>query len=121
MSGGFVPSGPVFGGLEPDPMEYLDPSIRREAIRRWELRALEWRAVALAEAVFGGRVAPRVVGSHAAEGLRAILELEVPFDDLERHRASEAAFLAAAGRDEVLGTFPMVVLFAPRVRGAEVR
>jgi hypothetical protein len=101
-------------------MEYVDPSARREAGQRWEVRAVEWRAVLLAETLFGGRVVPRVLSGHPGRGFRAMLELEVPFDDLERHSAAEAAFLAAAGRDELLGGFPLVVLFAPRPRGVAV-
>lgn len=118
MTGGIVPAGPTGGRAERDRMEVLDPSLRRDEVSRWELRALEWRAVALAEIVFGGRVAPRLSGGAATRGLHAILELEVPFDDLERHREAEATFLAAARRDELLGTRPMVVLFAPREREA---
>ena len=121
MMGGLVPSGAGFGSVDPDPTEYLDPSVRREARRRWEVRAVEWRAVALAEAVFGGSVVPRLVGPHPGRGFRAILELEVPFDDLHRHVAAEAAFLAAARRDELLGATPLVVLFAPRAREVATR
>ena len=113
----WIPRSPGAGsGADgPDPMGHLDPSIDREVRRRWEVRAAEWRAVALAEIVFGGRVVPRLAGGGGV-GFRALLELEVPFEDLETHADAEARFLAAARRDELLGGFPMVVLFAPRVR-----
>jgi hypothetical protein len=96
-------------------MGHLDPRLEREVRRRWEVRAAEWRAVAIAEAVFGGRVVPRLAGGPGV-GFRALLELEVPFDDLDRHRDAEERFLAAAGRDELLADVPMLVLFAPRAR-----
>jgi len=82
---------------------------------------VEWRAVVLAEAVFGGSVVPRLVSGQPGRGFRAILELEVPFDDLDRHGAAEAAFLEAARRDELLGGIPLVVLFAPRPREVATR
>ena len=110
----WVPAGGEGGdGLEPT--SHLDPRLDREVRRRWEVRAAEWRAVFLAELVFDGPVVPRLAGG-SGMGFRALLELEVPFDDLEAHREAEARFLAAAGRDPLLGDFPMVVLFAPRPR-----
>lgn len=87
---------------------------RAEVLRRWTTRALQWRAVALAEIVFGGPVETRLRGG-AAMGFHGLLELEVPFDDLERHREREARFLASARHDDVLGGMPVVVTFTPRV------
>lgn len=98
-----------------DPMEYLDPSLRREAARRWEVRALQWRAVALAEACFDGRVTPRLLAGGGHGPLRGMLELEVPFASLDEHREAEARFLDEARRDEVLGPRPLVFVFRPRV------
>ena len=110
----WVPAGGE-GGDGFEPTSHLDPRLDREVRRRWEVRAAEWRAVSLAELVFDGPVVPRLAGG-AGMGFRALLELEVPFDDLDAHRQAEARFLAAAGRDPLLGDFPMVVLFAPRPR-----
>ncbi len=115
MSAGFLPPLPPRPDDDADPMGYLDPSMRQEAQERWVLRAMQWRAVEMAEAVFGGTVVPRLVQSRGALGLRAILELEVPFSDVERHRLAEEVFVAACGRDQLLSTSPMVVLFAPRL------
>lgn len=102
-------------GDGPDPMGYLDPSLRREAIQRWELRALQWRAAALAETCFDGRVTPRLLAGGGFGPLRGMLELEVPFASLEDHREAEARFLAEARRDEVLGPRAMVFVFRPAV------
>lgn len=121
MSAGFFPPLPPRPDDDADPMGYLDPSVRQEARESWELRAVQWRAVEIAEAVFGGHVAPRVVESRGAQGFRAILELEVPFVDLDTHRSAEAVFVASSRRDEVLARSPMLVLFSPRpdVRAAD--
>lgn len=95
-----------------DPVEFVEPGARDRALARWELRALQWRAAEIAEAVFGGPVGARALGG-AGQGLRGMLELEVPFDDLEGHRAAEARFLAWATRDELLAGAPLVVVFTP--------
>ncbi len=84
---------------------------RRE--HRVEAGAARWRAGALAEAVFGGRVVPRLRSARTAAGFRALLELEVPFRDLDEHRDAEDRFLQAASGDEVLGSIPVVFVFTP--------
>lgn len=117
MSGGLFPASPPAGRRDPDATEHLEPELRRDVVRRWEVRAAQWRATALAEWAFEGAVVPRLAGRREAAGFRALLELEVPFDDLESHREAERRFLAAAGRDAVLSRMPMVVMFAPSPRG----
>lgn len=104
---GFMPVG---DGQEPWTV-LVDPTITRVHEReRWEARAAQWRARALAEAVFGGDVEATLSGLGRG-GFRGLLHLRVPFTDLNRHRAAEAAFLALAGRDQVLARIPFVYVF----------
>ncbi len=101
-----------------------DPSERPDAIledrtleerreHRLEAGGARWRAGALAEAVFGGRVVPRLRSARTAAGFRALVELEVPFRDLDEHRDAEDRFLRAAGGDEILGSIPVLFVFTP--------
>ena len=90
-----------------------DAPDREERRARWAVRAAQWRARELAQAVFGDVTestlrAPRVDG--AARGL---LVLGVPFRDLETHREREARFMAAAHADPVLSQVPLVYVFGP--------
>lgn len=94
-------------------MELVRPEGRAEAVARWRVRAAEWRAAEVAEAVFGGRVVPRLTGLGGSD-FQGLLELEVPFRDLAKHRRAESRFLAAAARDPLLSAVPLVVTFAPR-------
>jgi hypothetical protein len=110
-SGGGGLSGDGAGGG--DPMGHLDPTLRQDTLRRWEVRALQWRAVALAEAAFDGPVRPRLLAEGPQGPFRGLLELEVPFASLEAHREAEASFLDAAGRDELLGPRRLVFVFRP--------
>lgn len=96
-----------------DEVAFVEPGTRARTLARWELRALQWRAAELAEAVFGGRVGARVLGG-AGQGLRGLLELDVPFRDLEGHRAAEDRFLAWAAHDDLLAGAALVVVFTPR-------
>lgn len=116
MSAFFDPA----GSLGPSPADgeeqgFVDPFLEREeARRRWPARAAAWRAVELAEIVFGGEVAARLGGASATGAFRGLLHLEVPFDDLERHADRERVFAACAARDEVLAQVPLIFVFAPR-------
>lgn len=105
------PHDPLAGAGTPDPTGHIEPVDARETARRWQLRALEWRAVELAEAIFGPGVAPRLVSDRSYGGLTGMLELSVPFDGLGAHREAEARFLSAAARDEWLGSVHLVYLF----------
>lgn len=118
---GLFPAPPPRGGGEGEGLEHVEPERRRDVERRWQVRAAQWRATALAEWAFGGRVVPRLAGRSESAGFRALLELEVPFDDLDDHRESEERFLAAARRDEHLSRMPMVVVFTPRPAGPPPR
>lgn len=114
MSGGLFPTPPPPGRDDAERLEHVEPEQRRDVERRWAVRAAQWRATALAEWAFEGRVVPRLAGRSESAGFRALLELEVPFDDLDRHRRAEDRFLAAARRDDHLAAMPMVVVFTPR-------
>lgn len=117
MSSAWFPGGGSGAGRPPldDTPEttHIEPVDAREMQRRWVMRALEWRAVALAEAVFGGPVEPRLASQQGFGPLDGMLELSVPFADLDTHRVAEASFLDAARRDPVLGGFGLVYLFRP--------
>lgn len=89
----------------------LEQEVRRASLRA---QAARWRAGALAEAIFGDGVVPRVRYARGAAGFQALVELEVPFEDLERHRAAEHRFVHEAGRDEVLSRIPTLFVFTPR-------
>lgn len=124
MSSGFSGFGGGFGGGpglpgdgQPDPMGHVDPTRRQEALRRLELRALQWRAAALAEVCFAGPVVPRLLAGGPGGSFSGMLELEVPFDSLEAHREAEARFLGAAARDEVLGSRRLLFVFRPGDQG----
>jgi hypothetical protein len=97
-----------------DATELVQPGSRARTRARWELRALQWRAAELAEAIFGDRVSARRLGGGSL-GFRGLIELDVPFRDIERHRRDEARFVAAAARDELLGSAALVYVFTPRV------
>lgn len=109
----WIPDRPQHDAPDSDTLEFVEPGSRARTLARWELRALQWRAARLAEVVFGGPVGARLIG-HAGRGLRGMLELEVPFTDLGRHREAEKRFLAGAAADDVLGGVPLVVVFTPR-------
>ena len=82
------------------------------AEHRWQLRAAQWRAMDLAESVFGARVAVRISGGVLDGPFRALLHIDVPFDGLSRHRERETRFTSAAGRDPVLARIPFVYVFS---------
>ena len=98
-----------------------DQTLEERREHRLEAGAARWRAGALAEAIFGGRVVPRLRSARTAAGFRALVELEVPFRDLGQHRDAEDRFLRAAYGDEVLGAIPVVFVFTPVPDTAEGR
>lgn len=111
---GFLP--PDARGLEPERPHPSQIDRRRtvEDVRRsWEVRAAQWQARALAEAVFDGPVTCTLTGMRAGQPWRGLLRLDVPFDDLESHRTLEARFLASAGRDPLLSRVPFVYVIGP--------
>ena len=114
---------PVFdplGGIAPSADDekpstiFVDPSIDRiDERERFEVRAAQWRARALAELVFGGEVEARVTGRGRGP-FRGLLHLDVPFGGLAEHRAREAVFMSAASRDPVLSRVELLSVFGAR-------
>jgi hypothetical protein len=107
---------PVRGGVPGGDYEkpwtlFVDPLLERVDEReRWEVRAAQWRARALAEVVFGGEVQARVTGRLRGP-FRGLLHLDVPFHGLAEHRARERVFLSAAASDPVIARVPFVFVF----------
>jgi hypothetical protein len=67
----------------------------------------------VAEAVFGGEVRARLSGHSGGSPFRGLLHLDVPFRDLETHRALEAVFIACASEDPVLEQVPLIFVLGP--------
>ncbi|MEQ8331188.1 MAG: hypothetical protein RH859_12080 [Longimicrobiales bacterium] len=109
-----IPEGPR--GLDPDRDHpaFLDRRRSVDEVRRaWAVRAAQWQAVALAEEIFDGPVTFSTLGLRASGPMRGLIELRVPFDDLESHVEREARFLASAARDPVLSQVPLVYVLGP--------
>lgn len=99
------PGGPASHGL-------VDPRLDRELHRaRWAAQAARWRALELARLAFGAGVELRLEGSPGRPGLQGLLHLDVPFRDLDDHRARESLFLSWVGRDDVLRAVPLLFVF----------
>lgn len=110
---GFVPSRPRGEGSRDEPTTLFDPRLQEAwQEQRWELRAAQWRAFALAERIFGTGVRASLSGGPLEGSFRALLHLDVPFDCIDRHRDREARFAAAAGMDPVLTSVPLIYVFA---------
>lgn len=102
------------GSDEERPPATLLQELREEA--REQLRvanSARWRAGALAESIFGPGVIPRLRYARGAVGFHAMVELEVPFRSLDRHRELEGRFLWEAGRDDVLCRVNTLFVFTP--------
>lgn len=97
---------------EADHPQLLERDFDRDERRaRWAVRAAQWRARELAEAVFGAVSESTLKGLRPSGGARGLLVLGVPFRDLETHRAREARFMAAAHADPILSQVPLVYVF----------
>ena len=109
----FVPGPPGNEHAGPEPTTLLDRRATEAwAEHRWSVRAAQWRAVELAGAIFGPGVRGELAGGVLQGPFRALLHLEVPFRDLDAHRAGESLFVAMAGADPVLSQVPFVYVFA---------
>ncbi len=75
---------------------------------RWEVRAAEWRALELAREIFGAEARVSLIGIRSAGPMRGLLQLDVPFDGLDAHRALETDFMAQVGLDPVLSRVPLI-------------
>ena len=99
---------------DPETSESVDPFLARRVERRpWELRAAQYRALALAEMAFGEDVEVSMVGRPGFPFFRGLLYVGVPFLDLRDHNRRESLFLAWAGEDPVLCRVPLVFVFEP--------
>ena len=111
----FLPRGTRGSLPEPDhPRLQQRPPTEAERRARWEVRAAQWRARELAEAVFGRVGESSLVGAKPSGSLRGLLRLEVPFLDLDVHREREARFMAAAAADPVLARVRLVYVIGPQ-------
>jgi hypothetical protein len=110
----FPESSAGHGVPEPEhPRLQQRPYSLAERRARWEVRAAQWRARELAEAVFGEVTDSSLVSLRPSGALRGLLHLEVPFQDLATHRERESRFMAAVERDPVLACVPLVYVMAP--------
>ena len=108
-----LPRLPAHGGDDPEPTA-LTLDVHEEERRAYGVAdGVRWRAGALAEAIFGHGVVPRLRYARGAAGFHALVELVVPFRDLEEHRDREALFAAEAGRDEILSRSPALFVLTP--------
>ena len=103
--------GPLGGDHEPW-ISLADPtSLEVHQQDRWQVRAAQWRACALAEVVFEGDVEACLAGQGVRGPFRGLLHLDVPFRGFAEHREREGRFLAAAGRDPLLARIPFLFVF----------
>ncbi|MDH3271496.1 MAG: hypothetical protein OEN56_09205 [Gemmatimonadota bacterium] len=109
----FLPRRPGSGVEQDHPRLHQKPLSPAEQRARWEVRAAQWRARALAEAVFGRVGDMGLTGIRGKGPLRGLLRLDVPFEGLELHRARESRFLAAVESDPLLASVPLVYVFGP--------
>lgn len=89
------------------------PDSPAEQRKRWEVRAAQWRAHELAQLVFGGVSNMGLSGMRRSGGMRGLLRLDVPFDDLTKHRDREARFMAAVSIDPLLSVVPLLYVIGP--------
>ena len=109
----FLPTAPGRNLPEPEHPRLHQRPPREELRARWEVRAAQWRARALAESIFGRVSEMRMTGIRAGGPLRGLLRLDVPFADVEEHRDREARFLAAVETDPVLSHVRLVYVIGP--------
>ena len=112
---GFLPLRPSGGdgdGASPEP-RLREILTEEERAARWEVRAAHWRALELAHTAFGPDVHGTLLGIRTRGALRGLLQLDVPFTDLEAHRRREAAFLGMVGADPLMARVPLVFVVGP--------
>lgn len=110
----FVPGQPGGVAFGPEPTSLhqrpLSPAERRA---RWEVRAAQWRARAIAERVFG-RVGQTTLHGMRADGpMRGLLRMSVSIRALPDHHDREARFMAAVREDPVLSRIGLVYVLGP--------
>lgn len=75
---------------------------------RWEVRAAQFRALELARQAFGRGARGSMLAVRHRGAIRGLMHLDVPFVDLEAHRAREDTFLAMAANDPLLRQIPLI-------------
>lgn len=98
----------------PDTTLVQKAEAREDLLHRWEVRAAQWRAHALAEAAFGPGVQSSLTGVRVHGALRGLLRLDVPFDNLPTHSGRQDRFMAAVREDPVLRRVPLLFVVGPR-------
>lgn len=107
-----IPHRPDIDPGGPAPHGLVDPRLDRSTYRaRWAAQAARWRVVELARMAFGSDVEVRLEGSPGRPGLQGLLHLEVPFQDLDDHRAREGFFLSTVRGDELLQAVSLLFVF----------
>ena len=110
----FLPTSARGALPEPDhPTLQQRPLTDSERRARWEVRAAQWRARAIAEAIFGRVGESALLAANAGGALRGLLRLRVPFGSLREHRERESRFLAAVDADPVLAHIRLVYVLGP--------
>lgn len=87
---------------------------RQTRCHHWEVAAARWRTHELASHIFGAQTRVHLGWTTPARGFRALVHLEVPFRDLDLHRARERIFVQHASADELLRRVPLVYIVTPR-------
>lgn len=114
----FLPARSAGASPETDhPVLRQRPLTPAEARSRWEIRAAQWRAVELAELIFGSVTDVGMSGFRSDGPIRGLLRLAVPVGELSAHQARQARFLAAADADPVLSRVPFVYVIGPDEQG----
>jgi len=78
---------------------------------RWRIRAAQWQAAALAQAIFGAEVEVSLDRYPGRGGFHGLLHLRVPFLGMDRHLELEREFCVVAGGDPVLSAIPLLFVF----------
>lgn len=112
---GIIPLRPSGGDERSDvPEPRLAGQLTQEQrVGRWEVRAAQWRALELAHAAFGPGVKSSLMGLRVDGGIRGLLKLDVPFQEIETHRERERAFLGMVHADPLMARVPLLFVVGP--------
>lgn len=109
-----VPSRPHPHGPDPEHPALGQRDLTREERRQLDaVRVAHWRARELAVHVFGSVARSALLGGRSTGPIRAILRLDVPFEDLSAHRDRERIFFASVRSDPLLARIPFVYVVGP--------
>ena len=107
---GIVPRRPWGGEERSDQPDTELQGVRSEAevLGRWQVRAAQYRALELARDTFGQATRGSMTAVRHQGGIRGLMQLEVPFQDLDAHKAREETFMALASGDPLLTQVPLI-------------